>query len=107
MNENEFKCFQLLCKCGWKRHIKSDNDVKDLFEYEQSKIQKSIFNEQKMKRKRKFRCLSCGHAVCVATIIDVQNKLDVEAELKLKKQEIEELEKSIKSTTPIKKKENL
>jgi hypothetical protein len=107
MNENEFKCFQLLCRCSWKRHIKSDNDVKDLFEYEQTKIQKSIFNDKKIKRKRKFRCPSCGYAVSIETITDIQNKLDVEAELKLKKQEIEELEKSIKSTTPIKKKENL
>lgn len=107
MNENEFKCFKLLCRCGWKRHVKSDTDVKDLFEYEQTKIQKSIFNDKKIKRKRKFRCPSCGYAMTIETIVDIQNKLNVEAELKLKKQEIEDLEKSIKSTVPTKKKEDV
>jgi hypothetical protein len=53
------------------------------------------------------RCPSCGYAICIETIADVQNKLDVEAELKLKKQEIEDLEKSIKSTVPTKKKEDV
>lgn len=103
---NEFICFQLLCKCGWKKHIKTNDDVKDIFEYSQSEIQKSMFNDKKIKRKRKFRCPRCGYAISVETILDVQKKLNVEAELKLKKQEIEELEKSIKSTIPLKKKED-
>lgn len=103
---NEFVCFQLLCKCGWKKHVKTNDDVKDIFEYSQSEIQKSMFNDKKIKRKRKFRCPNCGYAVSVETILDTQKKIDVETELKLKKQEIEELEKSIKSNMPIKKKED-
>jgi len=106
MNDNEFKCFQLLCgKCGWKRHINTEDDVKDLFEYEQSKIQKSILNDKKNKVKRKFRCKLCGFAIAISTIIDIQKKMNVEAEIKIKKEEIEELEKTIKSVPVFKKKE--
>lgn len=93
----EYICFRLLCRCGWKRDVKTEDDVKDLYEYKQADLQKSILNDKVLKRKRKFRCLKCGYAVAIHSLIDQQKKLDVKMELDLKKKEIEDLEKIIKS----------
>lgn len=95
--KEEYICFRLLCRCGWKRDVKTEDDVKDLYEYQQADLQKSILNNKKLKRKRKFRCLKCGFAVPIYSLIDQQKKIDVKMELDLKKKEIEDLEKMIKN----------
>lgn len=95
--KEEYICFRLLCRCGWKRDVKTEEDVKDLYEYEQSSLQKSSLDKKTLKRKRKFRCLKCGYAVTIYSLVDQQKKIDVKMELDLKKKEIEDLEKMIKS----------
>ena len=95
--KEEYICFRLLCRCGWKRDVKTEDDVKDLYEYQQAELQKSILNNKKLKRKRKFRCLKCGFAVPIYSLIDQQKKIDVKMEIDLKKKEIDDLEKMIKN----------
>ncbi len=95
--KEEYICFRLLCRCGWKRDVKTEDDVKDLYEYQQADLQKSILNNTKLKRKRKFRCLNCGFAVPIYSLIDQQKKIDVKMEIDLKKKEIDDLEKMIKN----------
>lgn len=95
--KEEYICFRLLCRCGWKRDVKTEDDVKDLYEYQQADLQKSILNNKKLKRKRKFRCLKCGYAVPIYSLIDQQKKIDVKMEIDLKKKEIDDLEKMIKN----------
>lgn len=95
--KEEYICFRLLCRCGWKRDVKTEDDVKDLYEYQQADLQKSILNNKKLKRKRKFRCLKCGFAVPIYSLIDQQKKIDVKMEIDLKKKEIDDLEKMIKN----------
>lgn len=92
------KIYLLYCnKCNWKRHITYETDVADLYEYPNIEIQKNIVekdpNEEKFRKKiRKFRCPSCGFAINVNIITDLQKNIDSKKELEEKMKKIAELE---------------
>tara|TARA_Y100000034_G_C6903595_1_gene418672 strand:+ start:1848 stop:2207 length:360 start_codon:yes stop_codon:yes gene_type:complete len=73
------KTYQFYCDaCGFKRITQGGSDIKTLYEYKRSPIQKGIpqldpttqkvVTTEPMKRKRTFRCPDCGRMISARQI---------------------------------------
>lgn len=89
--ENKPLIPMLFCEhCGWKRFIKSQNDLVDLIQYKMSNLQK-FENKDKIsniERKSGYKCKKCGRVIFLKNIIDTQqdtnNKIETENIIKEK-----------------------
>ncbi len=83
------KTYQFYCDhCGFKKITKGGEDVKSLYEYKRSSIQKEIphldpttkkaVTTDFMKRKRTFRCPDCGRMISARQIKLIEIEKPVE-----------------------------
>lgn len=78
----------LFCEsCGWKRFIKSQEDLIDLISFPMSSLQKKT---EVVERKSGFKCKKCGKLIIMKNIVDAQQELNSKLEKeKIIKEKIE------------------